>query len=98
MTVLLDTHFLIWILLQARRLEDCRWIEKYEPWGVSPISLFEIEFLAEVGRVELPRPRKFMEALAEDERFVPNEPPLAALVHLKNREFYPRIRSPAERF
>ena len=48
-TLLLDTHFLIWIVLGSKRLAAFPWIERYRPWGVSPISLLEIQFLAESG-------------------------------------------------
>lgn len=53
MTLLVDTHFLIWILLRSKRLRSFPWLERYAPWGVSPVSFLEIEFLAEMGRVEV---------------------------------------------
>ena len=57
MTLLLDTHFLIWIVLGSKRLAAFPWIERYLPWGVSPISLLEIQFLAEIGRLSVHNPR-----------------------------------------
>lgn len=79
MRLLLDTHFLLWILLRARRLEEHAWIERYRPWGVSPVSLLEIQFLAEVGRLEVRNP-ELTQTLLEDRRFVVDEVPLLALV------------------
>ena len=79
MTCILDTHFLLWILLHSRRLDSYRWLERYRPWGVSPVSLLEIQFLAEVGRLEV-RTGPFFETLLGDRRFVLDEVPLLSLV------------------
>ena len=79
MNVLLDTHFLLWVVLEARRLEAFPWLEDYRPWGVSPVSLLEVQFLAEVGRVEVRQP-EFAEAIGRDPRFVLDEPPMLELV------------------
>lgn len=79
MTALLDTHFLIWLTLGSARLAEFPWLEKYQPWGVSPVALLEIQFLAEVGRLEVRNPF-FTEAVLEDERFTVDEVPLLALV------------------
>jgi PIN domain nuclease of toxin-antitoxin system len=51
MTALLDTHFVLGIALGSKRLREYRWVERYAPWTVSPVSLLEIAFLGEVGRV-----------------------------------------------
>lgn len=51
MNVLLDTHFLLWTVLGAKRLQEYPWLNAYRPWGVSPVSFLEIQFLAEVGRL-----------------------------------------------
>jgi PIN domain nuclease of toxin-antitoxin system len=79
MTLLLDTHFLIWTLLSLPRLEEYPWLDRYRPWGVSPVSLLELQFLSEVGRVQVRQP-ELLEALAGDDRFVIDEVPLLALV------------------
>lgn len=79
MRLLLDTHFLLWTVLGNERLHDFPWLEEYRPWGVSPISLLEIQFLAEVGRLQVEQPG-FSKALAADPRFIIDEPPLVALV------------------
>lgn len=79
MKALLDTHFLIWIVTGADRLADFPWIERYRPWGVSPVSLLEIQFLSEVGRVEVRNP-EFTDALLRDARFVIDEVPLVSLI------------------
>lgn len=79
MTVLLDTHFLLWAVLGLPRMDAFPWLERYRPWGVSPVSLLELRFLSEVGRLEL-RHSEFIEALGRDPRFVIDEVPLMALV------------------
>jgi PIN domain nuclease of toxin-antitoxin system len=79
MKALLDTHFLLWILNGADRLADFPWIERYRPWGVSPVSLLEIQFLSEVGRVEVRNP-EFTDTLMRDARFVIDEVPLVSLI------------------
>ena len=79
MNVLLDTHFLLWTVLHADRLQEFPWLEPYRPWGVSPVSFLEIQFLAEVGRLEVDQPG-FTQAVATDPRFVVDEVPLLALV------------------
>jgi PIN domain nuclease of toxin-antitoxin system len=78
-TVLLDTHFLIWVLLKSKRIRPFRWLGKYLPWGVSPVSLLEIQFLSEVGRLQVRHP-DFVDTLLNDTRFVIDEAPLLALV------------------
>jgi PIN domain nuclease of toxin-antitoxin system len=79
MNLLLDTHFLLWTVLDSHRLEEFPWLDAYRPWGISPVSLLEIQFLAEVGRLEVEQPG-FYRAVASDPRFVVDEAPLAALV------------------
>lgn len=77
--VLLDTHFLLWITLGSKRLSEFPWIYGHAPWIVSPVSLLEIQFLAEVGRIEASG-RAFEERISQDPRFLIDEVPLAALV------------------
>jgi PIN domain nuclease of toxin-antitoxin system len=77
--LLLDTHFLLWILLDSPRLEPYAWLDRYLPWGVSPVSLLEMQFLAETGRLELAGP-EFYETLLGDSRFTLDEPPLFAII------------------
>lgn len=76
---LLDTHFVLWIVTEADRLRSFPWIERYRPWGVSPVSLLEIQYLAEIGRIEIQNPQ-FTDALVEDPRFVIDEIPLVPLM------------------
>jgi PIN domain nuclease of toxin-antitoxin system len=78
-TLLLDTHFLIWISLGSRRLAEFPWIERYRPWGVSPVSLLEIQFLAEIGRLSVRNPQ-FLDTLMDDPRFSVDDAPLTTLV------------------
>ncbi len=79
MKVLLDTHFLLWILLDARRLAEYAWLKRYRPWGVSPISLLEIQFLGEAGKLTVKNP-EFTEAVLADPRFLVDEVPLLILI------------------
>jgi PIN domain nuclease of toxin-antitoxin system len=46
---------------------------------VSPVSLLEIQFLHEVGRLEVRQP-ELTQALARDPRFVLDEVPLVAMI------------------
>jgi PIN domain nuclease of toxin-antitoxin system len=77
--ILLDTHFLIWILTGAEKIDEYPWLDDHRPWGVSPISLLELQYLAEVGRIEL-NAAGLLEALQLDRRFVVDEPPLVPLI------------------
>ncbi len=79
MRLLLDTHFLLWAVLDLPRMDEFPWMDRYRPWGVSPVSLLELKFLSEVGRLEL-REAEFLEALRSDPRFTLDEVPLMALV------------------
>src|SRR5262249_24970115 len=55
------------------------WLQRYAPWGVSPISLLEIKFLAEVGKLEVDIDA-FAELVSSDSRFVVDEVSLLSLV------------------
>ncbi len=79
MTCLLDTHFLLWLVLGSERLKQYPWLDRYRPWGVSPVTLLEIQFLAEVGRLDVQMPA-FVDALSGDQRFVVDEVALMALI------------------
>ncbi len=79
MKVLLDTHFLLWIVLDVPRIDEFPWLDQYRPWGVSPVSLLEIQFLADVGRLEVRSP-EFGEAIGADARFAIDEVPLLSLI------------------
>jgi PIN domain nuclease of toxin-antitoxin system len=76
---LLDTHFVLWIALGSRRIEEHPWLDRYRPWMVSPISLLEIAFLGEIGRIEVKNP-EFTELLLDDPRFVVDEVALLTLI------------------
>ena len=69
MNLLLDTHFLIWATLESEQLQRFRWLGNYLPWGVSPVSLLEIQYLSEIGRLRCRQP-EYLEALGQDRRFV----------------------------
>lgn len=78
MTCLLDTHFLIWVLAKAKRLRQFPWLDDYSPWGVSPISLLEIQILSENGRIKLAA--NLADNVMTDSRFVLDEAPSVTLV------------------
>jgi PIN domain nuclease of toxin-antitoxin system len=78
-TLLLDTHFLIWLVLRSKRLAEFPWIDRYRPWGVSPVSFLEIQFLSEIGRLSVRSP-EFMTAVMEDARFTVDDIPLVTVV------------------
>ncbi|GEM_PF-161502 len=79
LTLLLDTHFLIWLVLGSKRVSKYSWLEQYRPWGVSPASFLEIQFLAEVGRLTVRNP-EFMNAVMHDARFIVDDIPLTSLM------------------
>jgi PIN domain nuclease of toxin-antitoxin system len=79
MTCLLDTHFVIWLITESRRLKQFPWIEEYRPWGVSPTSILEIQFLAEAGKLQVRNP-SFAKTLTTDPRFVVDDVSFASLV------------------
>ena len=62
-----------------RRLSEFRWLQRYRPWGISPVSLLEIQYLSEVGRLEVHNP-EFTETILGDGRFIVDEVPLLSLV------------------
>jgi PIN domain nuclease of toxin-antitoxin system len=76
---LLDTHFLLWIVLDVPRLDEFPWLERYRPWGVSPISLLEVQLLSEVGRLEVRQP-EFVDAVSRDPRFVLDDVPFERMI------------------
>jgi PIN domain nuclease of toxin-antitoxin system len=75
----LDTHFLVWITTGHDRLLEFPWLERYAPFGVSPVSLLEVQYLAETGRLSVDMVA-FRAALARDARFELDEAPLLALI------------------
>lgn len=79
MTVLLDTHFLIWILTKDERLGRYPRLGDHRPWSVSPVALLEMQYLSEIGRIEMDA-EALLSALPLDPRFVMDEPPLFLLV------------------
>lgn len=76
---LLDTHFLLWVVLGSPRISEFPWLDRYRPWGVSPVSFLEIQYLSEVGRVAVRNPQ-FAETVMRDPRFIVDEVPLLALI------------------
>jgi len=78
-TCLLDTHFVIWITSNRKRLRNFPWLRAYEPWTVSPVSLLEIQFLTESGKMKSQTPQ-LADAIMSDIRFSVDEVSLVALV------------------
>lgn len=79
MKTFLDTHFLIWITLNSIRLREFPWLGQYLPWGVSPVSLLELQYLSEIGRLNARQP-EFTDVLLQDRRFIVDEIPLLPLM------------------
>lgn len=77
--LLLDTHFLIWLVLGSKRIAKFPWLDRYRPWGVSPVSFLEIQFLAEIGCLTVRNP-EFTNAVMSDVRFTVDDIPLTSLV------------------
>jgi PIN domain nuclease of toxin-antitoxin system len=48
------------------------------PWGLSPISLLEIQFLSEMGKLDVSP--DFFDTLRADGRFLLDDPPFSALI------------------
>lgn len=42
-----------WLITGSSRLKAFPWLEGYRPWTLSPVSLLELKFLGEVGRLQL---------------------------------------------
>jgi len=76
---LLDTHFLLWIVEDSPRLKAFPWISRYHPYGISPISLLELQFLAEVGKLKLDV-AGFLSLVTRDQRFRLDQTPLQQIV------------------
>lgn len=79
MKCILDTHFVVWITTGHDRLREFPWLDAYAPYGVSPVSLLEVQYLGETGRLTVDM-RAFRTALSSDARFVLDEAPLLALI------------------
>ncbi|MCC7385632.1 MAG: PIN domain-containing protein [Deltaproteobacteria bacterium] len=73
--ILLDTNALIW--LEAGHMR-ARKLEKVETrLAVSPAALLEMQFLLELGRIRF-KGSALISAMADDERWVVDDPPAAA--------------------
>ena len=79
MKVLLDTHFLLWVVQESPRLDAYPWVFNYTPFRISPISILELQFLAEVGKITLDM-KGLMNGLRQDPRFLLDDVPLMELV------------------
>ena len=77
--MLLDTHFVLWLLVGSPQLKKYPWLADRRPWSISPVSLLEIQFLHEIGRLRVDR-SALAEALAVDPRFVIDDISLSVLI------------------
>lgn len=77
--MLLDTHFLLWLLEGSTRLRQFPWLTDHRPWAVSPVSLLEIQFLGEAGRLEVDI-EGLLQALGSDPRFVIDDLSLSIMI------------------
>lgn len=73
--ILLDTHAAIWL---ATRHPRSRPLERFQRLYLSPVSVLEVQFLLEAGRLRLAAGRSADE-LADDDRWRLDEPPAAKL-------------------
>jgi hypothetical protein len=73
--ILLDTHAAIWLGAGHRR---SRPLERFQRLHLSPVSILEVQFLLEAGRLRLAAGRDASE-LADDDRWRLDEPPAAKL-------------------
>jgi PIN domain nuclease of toxin-antitoxin system len=69
--ILLDTHAVIWLAQGHRRAQP---LQAFPRLHVSPVTLLEIQFLLEAGRLRF-KNRRSAESLAVDERWRLDEPP-----------------------
>lgn len=72
--ILLDTNALIWTDQGDKRVS--RLLKERRHLYISPASLLELQFLSEVGRIRLHE--RDVNALADDERWMLDDPPSAA--------------------
>ena len=70
--ILLDTNAVIWIDGNHERTRAL--LKQRGPFFVSPATLLELQFLAELGRIRL---RAGLAAIVEDPRWEIDEPPVA---------------------
>ena len=71
--ILLDTHAAIWLARRHRRAAPLR---RYPRLYLSPVSLLEIQFLTEIGRLKGASTNP-VRAIAVDSRWLVDEPPAA---------------------
>ncbi len=71
--ILLDTNALVWILAGHKRARPL--LRGRERLYVSPVSMLELRFLDELGKVRLKSEIRF----ADDSRFAIDDPPALAL-------------------
>ena len=69
--ILLDTHAVIWLAQGHRRAQPLRTLPRLH---VSPVTLLEVQFLLEAGRLRFKDGRS-AESLANDSRWRIDEPP-----------------------
>lgn len=68
----------MWLVTDAPQLARFPWLEGYAPWWISPITLLELRYMSEVGRIQLRH--GFEETVEDDPRFVIDDVPLTGLV------------------
>ena len=100
MKLLLDTHILLWSMLEPEKLRkntaEILMNSDNELW-LSPISLWEIIVLAEKGRIELNKePRKWLKIALK--QLPLREAPLNFNVAMESRYITVSHQDPADRF
>jgi PIN domain nuclease of toxin-antitoxin system len=69
--ILLDTNAVIWLDQHHRRAQPLA--HNATRLAISPATLLELQFLAEVGRIRLPG--RGLDAIVADQRWTVDEPP-----------------------
>ena len=78
--ILLDTHVLVWLYEDPRRLIPApvrQWLEE-ESLALSPFVRLELEYLSEVGKLSVP-PQTIVDELAPKLELVLTDPPTALI-------------------
>jgi PIN domain nuclease of toxin-antitoxin system len=70
---------LLWLLQGSPQLKKFPWLDRYRPWGLSPVSLLELQVLGESGRLEV-QPTGVLGAIQSDHRFLLDDPSFVTLV------------------
>ncbi len=71
--ILIDTHVLLWILSNSKKLKEIFWIKNYSFYVVSPLSFLEMQYLHECRKISI-QVIKVVEQMRKDTRFLIDSP------------------------